>query len=102
MGIEHLNEKELKDIKGMNVLVKILKISLFLPIGFVIYITLYPIVMPFYLKIPDTLLESMKIMFTLDYYYIAVGGCLIIISFYKVTSKLMAIINKLMKSDKEI
>jgi len=101
MGIEHLNEKDIKSIKGVNSFLKLFKIAVLILLGLVIFVTMLPIVTPLYLKRPDRLLESIKLMLTTDYYYIMVGGFVMSLAFYKSISKLMAIINKLMKSDKE-
>jgi len=100
MGIDKLNEKEIKNIKGMNTFLKYSKIHYALLFGTGIFLTILPIVMPFLLKKPEMLLRSIKLVFTTDYYYISIGVIVMMVAFLKVASKHMVIINKLMQSEK--
>jgi len=101
MGIEHLNEKELKSIKNMNALLKYLKLIILLFLGLVIFVIILPIAMAFFMKRPDKWLESVEWLLTIYEFYILIGISIIFIGNYMSTSKLMTIINKLMKSDRE-
>jgi len=101
MGIEHLSEKEIKSIKDMNAVLKFQKMAVLFLIGITLLITIMPIATPLFLKRPDKLMESVKYVFTDENYYLVVGVFVVLLAFYKTTSKLMAIINKLMKSEKD-
>jgi len=99
MGIEHLNEKEIKCVKEMNSIVKVLRIVVLFMFGLGLLVTISPIAVPLFLNRPDKLAYFIKAVFTNDSYYITIGVCIMTIAFCKSTDKFMTIINKLIKSE---